>query len=46
MPALPQHYGVSALTYLGAAAAFSAFIPLSSVNRHVRRALDIYNGIE
>jgi hypothetical protein len=46
MPTAATHYSVSALTYLGAAAALSAVIPLCSVNGHVRRALDIYNGIE
>ena len=46
MPSLPAHYGVSALTCIGAAATLSAIIPLASVNIHVRRALDIYNGID
>jgi len=46
MPSAPTHFGPSALTYIGAASVLSAIIPLASVNRHVRRALDIYNGIE
>jgi hypothetical protein len=46
MPTAATHYGVSALTYIGAVAALSAVIPLCSVNGHVRKALDIYNGIE
>jgi hypothetical protein len=43
-PALPPHYGPSALVYIGALTAVAAIIPLANVNRHVRRALDIYNG--
>jgi hypothetical protein len=46
MPTAATHYGVSALTIIGAVASLSAVIPLVSVNSHVRRALDIYNGIE
>jgi hypothetical protein len=46
MPTAAAHYGISALTCIGAVATLSAVVPLCSVNRHVRRALDIYNGIE
>ena len=46
MPRAPGHYGISPLVYIGALAAVSAVIPLTNVGSHVRRALDIYNGID
>jgi hypothetical protein len=46
MPTAPSHYGPSALVYIGGLAAVSAIIPLANVGGHIRKALDIYNGIE
>jgi hypothetical protein len=46
LPSTPPHYGPSALVYIGSVATLSAIIPLASLNGHVRRALDIYNGID
>lgn len=46
MPSAAAHYGPSALIYIGVISTLSATIPLVSVSRHVRKALDIYNGID
>jgi hypothetical protein len=45
-PSPAAHYGISPLTYIGGAMLLSAFIPIAGVNKHARRALDIYNGID
>jgi len=46
LPALPHYSGLSPLFYIGTAATLSAMIPLFNVNKHVQKALDIYNGID
>jgi hypothetical protein len=46
MPTLPHYSSLGPLFYIGAAASFSAFIPLFNVAKHTQKALDIYNGIE
>jgi hypothetical protein len=45
-PSAAAHYGVSPLTYIGGATLLTAFIPILNVNKHARKALDIYNGID
>jgi hypothetical protein len=45
-PPLPHYYGLSPLFYLGTASALSAMIPIFNVGNHIRKALDIYNGID
>ncbi len=45
-PPAAAHYGISPLSYIGGAMVLSAFIPIINVNRHARKALDIYNGID
>ena len=44
LPALPPHYGFSALFYLGLATTFSAVIPLANIGKHTRNALYVYNN--
>ena len=44
MPALPAHYGVSALFYLGLATTISAVIPLANISKHSHKAMYIYNN--
>ena len=44
LPALPHYSTVSPLFYLGAAASFSALIPLFNMGKHTQKALQIYNG--
>lgn len=43
LPALPPHYGISALFYLGMATTLSAVIPLASIGKHTHKTLYIYN---
>lgn len=44
-PPTLNHYGISPLFYVGTAMAVSGIIPLSSVKKHLRNAIDIYNGV-
>lgn len=45
-PQAAEHYGISPLSYIGGAMLLTAFIPILNVNKHARKALDIYNGID
>ena len=44
-PPAPAHYGLSPLFYIGAATTLSAMVPIFTMGKHARRALDMYNGI-
>jgi hypothetical protein len=43
MPTLP-HYSASPLIYIGAITSLTCMIPLFNVNKHVLKAIDVYNG--